>query len=327
MSSSSTSAVSPGPGRRGRPAAARRGRRPRDAPLVLRAVSREADRAHEGVARADQRPVRDAQPHPGRRHRDVPDEARRVARALRQDAVRPLRAPPRGRTAQRTTARRRRVAVHAARADRVRPRPPGGAQGRDALPRPVHAPRARGARPARRNAAGRPGPARHRQSVRDHLRARRDRRVGARHLSESARLAPVHGTAAVRPHVRDQQALHLAQPVPGRPRRAARDQGGAARAQRVPALRRQGAVPDVLEDAARGAARRSRRHRGAGDAVRARRAARARVRGKDGVADVRRRAGRHRDVGGQDPRGAGGARGSGRARARGRGAFPERWWA
>lgn len=228
----------PGPDPRGRNARGaardRRRRGPGDPARLLRAVPREAARPRAGLARADQRPLRVEQPHSRRRDRSVPEEARRVARSLRQDAVRPLRAPRgRGPAAQGPAARRRRVARHAARAHRVRPRPPGGAEGRDQVPRPLHAPRDGRARPARRGAAGRPGAARYRQPVRGELHPRRGRLLRARRVSQSARLAAVHGARALRPHAGDQQALHLAQPLPGRPRHPAGDQGRAARAART----------------------------------------------------------------------------------------------
>jgi hypothetical protein len=67
-------------------------------------------------------------------------------------------------------------------------------------------------------------------------------------VPESARVAAVHGTRARRPHARDQQALHLAQQVPGRSRRAAGDQGSASRAKRIPPYDDRDLLPDVLQD-------------------------------------------------------------------------------
>ena len=180
-----------------------------------------------------------------------------------------VRAPGRRwRAAPGTPAGRRCIARHAARADGVRPGPPDRPQGRDAIPRSLHAARDRRTRPARRGADRGSGQARHRQPVLDFVHPRCRRLLGASCVPESPRVAALHGARAGRSHAGDQQALHLAQPLPRRPRRAARDQGRPARSQRIPAVRRQGAPADVLQDAARRIAGRAAGHRGAGDAVR-----------------------------------------------------------
>ena len=66
-----------------------------------------------------------------------------------------------------------------------------------------------------------------------------------------------------RPHAGDQQDLHLAEPRTRGPRRAARHEGGAPRAQRIPPGRRQGSPARVLEDDV-GGRRPADRHRGSG---------------------------------------------------------------
>ena len=146
---------------------------------------------------------------------------------------------------QRSPAGQRRVARDACGADGLRPREAGGAR--------RHRRSCYGSRTASstRSTCGSAccclmPVARPRQSVRARLRPRRGRATLARGVPESARLAAVDG-ARVSPTSRRRSTRSTSRSTGSRrPWRAARDQGGAARPQRVPARRRPRSAADVL---------------------------------------------------------------------------------
>ena len=233
-----------------------------------------------------------------------------MGRSLRANGCGVVRPVAARRSPPRPASRPRRLRRDAVGADAVRPGEAGVARRGHRVPAPLHSPRDGRARRARRGARAGIG-ARSRQPVRPRLRPRCAGRDLAWRLSQPPGVASAHGPRARRPDSGDQQDLHLAQPEPRRSRRAARHEGGAARAERVPPRRRQGPAADVLADAGRGGT----------PADRHRRPGRAGAGTRNIAFRARRRnprcAARSSPVAG-DPRGSRGARGTRKARRVGR---------